>query len=514
MSNSTVFRLLSALCLAISLLLMTGGCAGPDEEQLRAERERKMHQQVEEANRFLDSGAVDEAILLLETARSEYPDQPTVLEALGFAYLSANQHDVAADLFSEICRIDRERGDIAMFAARAFRESGEIDSAIEHYRLYLRHYPEDDQAWRAMADLLLQQNRRRDALDALLEALKYSDGGPTAADCLQISSLFLSLGNPSQAASWLDRASQLPLDHATRAELKLQQFELALRNQQWQQAAEIMKELDADYRAEFEASPHFANRAPLEEWIADQVRIQNLRITPASEAGESIPPATGEEPAQSDTSDTGETIVAAVESTVGTEPSTPQETAFSKIPPDEPVIEPDPTPVVVIPPQPDPEPTSEPSRSGVIGEADRARDEGNYDRALSLYMRAIGMNDRDATPWLEISRIYRIRGFHEDAELTALEAIRRAPDDPEMTINYLEILEKAASPARQLSELRAARERFPTNPDVTYAVARGFERLENNPRNAVFLYREFLATAPADHPHRASAESALQRLRR
>lgn len=518
-------------CLAAGLLI-SGGCSGPDEEQRRAERERQMRLQLEEANQFLNTGAVDEAILLLEIARSEYPEQADVLEALGFAYLSANQHDLAADLFAESYRLDPARGGIAVFAARAFTESGETDAAVEHYAIYLGHYPGDAEAWRSKATLLLEQNRRRPALDALLEALRQSDAEPTAADCLQISSLFLALGNPSQAASWLDRAEDLPLDHSARAELKLQQFELALRNQQWQQAADIMNTLDADYPSEFEASPHYANRAPLEKWIADQIRVRDLRIAPAPTT-DPTPPDTGESPLPIPPA--GQEITVAASETEATEPTadttaitsadTPapapetivtleteaESIPFDKVPaegteiPDFAIVEADePLPPAVETPT---------ARPGLIGEADLARDAGNYERALGLYMRAIGQNDRDATPWLEISRIYRIRGLNNDAELTALEAIRRAPRDPEMTLNYLEILQDAASPSRQIQELNAARARFPNDPDITFTVAQGLERLDTSPRNALFLYREFLATAPADHPKRDDAQNALQRLR-
>lgn len=527
-------------CLACALLF-AGGCSGPDEEQLRAERERQMRLQLAEANEFLNAGAVDEAILLLEIARSEYPQQADVLEALGFAYLSANQHDLAADLFAETYRADPARGGIAVFAARAFSEAGETDAAIDHYAIYLESYPADSEVWRSMAALLLEQNRRRPALDALLEALRQNEAEPTAADCLQISSLFLALGNPSQAASWLDRAEDLPLDDAGRAELKLQQFELALRNQQWQQAAAIMRTLDEDYSAEFEASPHYANRAPLEEWIANQMRVQDLRINPAPALDPATMSPTPDEQellaAGTETAATAGTETAATTATepgvTATEPETPAATAsaaatlalaaeseepepestvFNKIPADEVEI---PEFAIVEAEEPLPPAVAEPppARPGLIGEADSARDDGNYERALGLYLRAIGQNDADATPWLEISRIYQIRGLHNDAELTALEAIRRAPRDPSMTLNYLEVLQDSASPTRRMQELSAARARFPNDPDITFAVARGYERLDSSPRNAAFLYQEFLAIAPADHPLREDAQAALQRLR-
>ncbi len=526
MIHLSAIRFFRLSCLA-ALLLIDVGCAGPDEDAIRAQREQQMRLELEEANNFLNEGAIDEAILLLEIARSEYPDQPDIVEALAFAYLSANQHDLAADLFAEVYQLDNSRTGITVFAARAYHEAGETDASIEHYSIYLKHHPADSPMWRNKATLLLEQNRRRPALDALLEALRNEESDPSAADCLQISKLFLSLGNPSQAHSWLERAEQLPLDTDQRFELKLQQFDLALRNQEWQRAANIMQVLDTDYPSQFEASPLFANRAPLEEWIANQMRVRELRITPeaatasdqpvadADADADPTPPAVAEAETEAEPATTEAEPVEATDVATTTEPADDamemEAATFTKIPDDEPDL-PAFTLAIAEDPLPTPEPTLS-ARPGLMGQADLARDRGNYDEALSLYLRAAGQNDRAAAPWLEISRIYRIRGQYEDAELTALEAMRRDPQNPALMLNYLEIVQSWANAGRRLRELNAARERFPHDPDITFVVARGLERLESSPRNAIFLYQEFLARAPANHPKRADAEAALQRLR-
>ncbi len=148
----------------------------------------------------------------------------------------------------------------------------------------------------------------------------------------------------------------------------------------------------------------------------------------------------------------------------------------------------------------------------LLTEAGQAEMDRNYKLAISDYWQILGSANNRADIWNLLSRAYLIDGQPKNAETTALEAIRLAPEEIAYTLDYLRVAQRSKEPADFLAELETAYDRFPRSPEITLSLARAYERISQNNTAARTLYSRFIEIAPG-HPLRAEAESALDRLR-
>jgi len=151
------------------------------------------------------------------------------------------------------------------------------------------------------------------------------------------------------------------------------------------------------------------------------------------------------------------------------------------------------------------------SVSDYVATAEEARSERAYDRAIRAYWQALGQANERADIWNDLSRVYLAANQPANAEATALEAMRLAPDNDRYALDYLRIVQRAKSRRELLEELQDARERFPGSPEIALSLARAQERVADNSEAARRLYREFLDMAPG-HPLAPEARKALERL--
>ncbi len=548
--KSKSVRKLAVLGLALATLFLNG-CGQSESERLEARREA-ITQGLDRANRLLFSGQTDQALDQLEALDQQYPNSPEVLEAMAFAYAKKPDHALAAFYFDTVVQLDPSRADLAMYAARSHGETGDTASAARAYQIYLQDSPEDAAAWRALAQALTSEHKSKAALDAWLQAIKLSGGKPDAADAASIGRLYLDLDNLPQARRLFEASLTAPAEGDSRARALLGLLEVDIREKQWAAAEKRIAQLDKVDPAALDNSPLAAARLELKSWREAQAELAKQQLVAATEkkkAEEAAALAQAEAVRKEGTSGTitidrtGETINLAGGSNTALPPDLDKSATLPGPPahreeervtatvaetgattPTNTGEEVAPTPLangstgttattttvtetvveVAAPPPVSPQSLRE--------RADLAYEAGNFAEAIRLYQAALAEEPDAAPVYYGLSRAYYESKQWPQAELYASEAKRLNPGDLRYTVNFLRAIQRTQSSERLMAEMIRAKERFPDSPDITLALARGYERLYNNRRNAIFLYQEFLTLAPA-HPQAEDIRRHLQTIR-
>ena len=183
-------------------------------------------------------------------------------------------------------------------------------------------------------------------------------------------------------------------------------------------------------------------------------------------------------------------------------------------------IEPAPTPIVEAFPtlEAEPAPVTLPSSSRpqtveeLMADAETATVDRDFKSAIRKYWTAISLANNRAEVWNLLSRAYLVDGQLNNAETTALEAVRLEPRQVAYTLDYLRVAQRSLPPEDFLAELETAYARFPVSPEITLSIARGHELISQDRSSARKLYLRFIDIAP-NHPLIPEAQNAVARLR-
>ena len=183
-------------------------------------------------------------------------------------------------------------------------------------------------------------------------------------------------------------------------------------------------------------------------------------------------------------------------------------------------IEPAPTPIVEAFPtlEAEPAPVTLPSSSRpqtveeLMADAEAATVDRDFKSAIRKYWTAISLANNRAEVWNLLSRAYLVDGQLNNAETTALEAVRLEPRQVAYTLDYLRVAQRSLPPEDFLAELETAYARFPVSPEITLSIARGHELISQDRSSARKLYLRFIDIAP-NHPLIPEAQNAVARLR-
>lgn len=488
------------LFLALATLFLSA--CGPSPEAREAAAQQAIAQGIQEANQNLDAGNVDAALARLEALEASYPNRPAIIEALAFAYARKADHPLAAFYFDTVFRLDPERSEMALYAARAHSESQDWDAAATAYQAYLSDNPRDDAAWRALARTETSANRHKPALDAWLESIRHSPTPPNAEDALAVGRLYLAVDNPTQARRWFTNTLEAQPPERIRAQALLGLLQIDLQEKQWADAEKRLAALDKAGPGVLDASPLAPARAELTQWREAQEELEKERLAAIARAEEErkrveeaarLADAEARRKQQAGTitiDRTGQTVPPRTDETSDNGEDTTQAPAQL---------------ADATPPPPPPEPT-------LAQRAQAAYDAGDYAEAITLYQNALADDPTAAPLYQGLSRAYFAQQSWPQAELYAAEAMRLQPDNLSYTLNYLRSIQRTQPRERLMDEMIRAKQRFPDSPDITLALARGYERIMNNRRNALFLYQEFLTIAPG-HPQAEDIRTHIQTLR-
>jgi tetratricopeptide (TPR) repeat protein len=154
--------------------------------------------------------------------------------------------------------------------------------------------------------------------------------------------------------------------------------------------------------------------------------------------------------------------------------------------------------------------TRPPSIEELMADAETATFDRDYKSAIRKYWAAISIANNRAEIWNLLSRAYLVDGQLNNADTSALEAVRLEPREVAYTLDYLRVAQRTKEPANFLAELETAYARFPSSPEITLSLARAHERISLQTQTARNLYLRFIDIAP-NHPLVPEARAAVLR---
>lgn len=276
------------LLLATLFLAACGGKEGPPDEAT-------IKQAVNAANELVYEGQAQLAINRLEELQQQAPTNPLVIEALAFAYAKLPDPGMAALYFDQAYQLAPDNASLALYAAQAHMDSGNPQGAADTYKKYLASNATDADAWKALARAHVDLNRKQDALNAFLESFRLSREQPTHEESALIGHLYHSVGNRAQAAKWYMQALRPGGAASDRLTAQLGLFDLALANQDWPRAIELMNQIEREFPGEIASGPYANARTELIRWQNAQNALSRTTIAQAIQPAGTMP--TGETPA-------------------------------------------------------------------------------------------------------------------------------------------------------------------------------------------------------------------------
>ena len=468
------------LCLGFILFLFFTGCTP---------RQAPIEERVAQAEELLNVGQISGAILILEQCQEEDANRVDVLEPLAFAYAANGDPMLAAMTFMRIAELAPRQPEYFIYAAESLVEAGDTTGAVAPYRRYLEARPKDRAVWVILAEMHRGAGRISESLEAYLAAEQVE---PRASQQVAIAELYLQSQNLVQAQAFYARALEGDSDFRDEALLGL--LETAVRAKRFSEADALLTQLDAEYPGRVDQSDLSGVRDQLAEWnrrreaakaalAALQERESALEAAPPEEL-EPVP--------------------------------TPQQagsTAAVETQPEGPVAEP---PVALAGDAPQGQAATVPAvlqparmpEATPLQRARQLREQGDSIAAIREYKQALVQNDNQPAVWAELSELYLETGQDRWAQATAKEAVRRAPEDAALALQFLRAAQRTMDPKQLVREMETAYRRFPDNPEVVLILGRVFADMGNT-RNARLLYEKFLDLAPAGHPERASVQMEL-----
>lgn len=557
--------------LAITCLAITTGCNKNKTEELdNTIVLQKIDAQITLANEHLDKGEPKTALSILEKLEHSHPEQSSILEALAFAHATQQDHELAAFYFDQVYRLDPAHAEACLFAADAYAQIEEWDQAIHNYEIYVQTYPKDPAVWKTMSGIYATLNRPHAALKAFQTYTRTKETPVSGEEALTLAKLSNQLGNTQQAESWYTAALQ---DDSIQEEALLGLLQINLSAQDWPAVQNIILMLDEVNPDALDSSSLSGVRSELERWrnavAAEEAEDQN-QTTLVSQSQEShtphqwiqqrqenkeqfakkwkrkqaFKPATTQQlpekiespepqeiaqlandPALNKVDPIDKTLKLVFNSIVshsnGTKLATDAvATADNPFIPDSIRGLPSPKPSITandikpLPAKIIPVEVKEPEPIDFFAEGQKLKTQGKYDDAIQEYWQAVALDDTPSHFWNELSETYMLNTQFEEAEMTALEALRRDPSNIQYALTYLRAAHKTKPTDVFLTELTKAEQRFPKSPEITLALARTYDGdpVQYNPRKAIGYYSKFIREFP-HHPKKAEAEVALQRLR-
>ena len=547
-NTKKVISILIPLTLAIF-----AGCSGPEEKRANS---------LNDAAQQRAAGDETAALATLETLAQAYPNDPEIIRKIGDIHHELGNTSEAAFYLSAAYSL--APGDVELLYQTYRAQENANQSAAAYDLLEALFAVEPDainaELWLRLGEFRAQAQQTQPALDAYLKGIDPENSTPAAETAVAIGTLFKQLDNLPQAERWLSIAANSDDPNALPALFGL--LEIHLRNKNWTAAETAITQLDQQFPGAVDASEWANARGELERWRSAQVAMQaELAKTKATkEAAAKLAASTSAEAAATDL-----TIIDADEATSGkaqiivdmeraeamaNTPALEAESASSAaaiifdpniaIEPAEPALTYDQqsegattdysvgtsdlndtiAPDVVITTSeaaleaaPAIRPTLTPrSLEQLLADAESASMEHDYKQAIQLYWQALGRANARADIWNQLSLAYRLDGQAKNAETTALEATRLAPQEIDYTLDYLRVIQRTKKPEDFLAELETAYDRFPRSPEIALSLARGYERISENNSSAIVLYERFIQLAP-NHPLRNEAEASITRLR-
>lgn len=489
-------------------------------------------QAIDQADAQMAEGDPAGAIATLEDAEQEFPAHPELIEALAFAYLETEDWALAAVFFEALIQQQPERPDLLLYAARALEAQDQSPQAAAKYQAYLEQRPDDAISRKQLVNLYLADGQLAEAWQQWRQVQQTQHPPPSYQEMLDFAKLGLRVRRHAEAAeAFQSLLNRHDLSPELRKAAHLGLLEARLRLRDWEAAWEAMQALDADFPNHLDQSNLAHVRSELDAWRMDHPLPEPItEVAPetpvATEPPEPVPPVEPEtpvaeaEPVTEVAVNNGpDSIVVNDQPYAGNRPSgsiyindqpyaPPAEEA-------EPLAEETTPAPAETPAEPSPEPdfsAREFAQQGLL-----AYQQERFAEAAQAYAAALGQDATQPAYAFGASRAYFALGQMEDAEITAEESVRleaalaeaeQRPAEAHYTHHYLRVIQKSRPSHRLLVELIKAQQAFPGDPLITLGLARAYDLIQRDSRQATRLYERFLQLAP-NHPEAANVRARL-----
>ena len=543
----------------ITISVWLAGCKSPEEKKAA---------QIKDALSLSEKGSNAEALKMLEELATQYPDDIVILKSIGLIYKADGDAGMAS-LFLEQAYLQSPDDNELLF--QTYQSLDAAKQPANHLLEKLaERAPEamTPELWTRLGQARQAANQVQPALDAFLKGVEPDKAKPAPESAAAIGQLFVKVGNLPQAESWLKMAADSDDPNALTALFDL--LEINLRQNNWADAEATIAQLDTQFPGAVEASQWQQARQELVRWRESQeemkatlakaqankkaietearaatVEIETSQVVKSDEdsggsetvitedkaqiiadmeAAEAMADAPAIEIAEEadDLIEDNKSIASDPSITLDTtDPKTTAEVDYSQVATvEETAVEQAPTPIVEAFPTSEAEPTtvtlptSSPPQTveELMADAETATLDRDFKSAIRKYWTAISIANNRAEVWNLLSRAYLVDGQLNNAETTALEAVRLEPRRVAYTLDYLRVAQRSLAPEDFLAELETAYARFPVSPEITLSIARGHELISQDRSAARNLYLRFIDIAP-NHPLIPQAQNAVARLR-
>ena len=543
----------------ITISVWLAGCKSPEEKKAA---------QIKDALSLSEKGSNAEALKMLEELATQYPDDIVILKSIGLIYKADGDAGMAS-LFLEQAYLQSPDDTELLFQTYQSLDAAKQPASHLLEKLAERA-PESmtPELWTRLGQARQAANQVQPALDAFLKGVEPDKAKPAPESAAAIGQLFVKVGNLPQAESWLKMAADSDDPNALTALFDL--LEINLRQNNWADAEATIAQLDTQFPGAVEASQWQQARQELVRWRESQeemkatlakaqankkaietdaraatVEIETSQVVKSDEDSGGSETVITEDKAQiiadmeaaeamadtpaieiaeeaDDLIEDNKSIASDPSITLDTtDPKTTAEVDYSQVATvEETAVEQAPTPIVEAFPTSEAEPTtvtpppSSPPQTveELMADAETATLDRDFKSAIRKYWTAISIANNRAEVWNLLSRAYLVDGQLNNAETTALEAVRLEPRRVAYTLDYLRVAQRSLAPEDFLAELETAYARFPVSPEITLSIARGHELISQDRSAARNLYLRFIDIAP-NHPLIPQAQNAVARLR-
>lgn len=511
------------------LLLLLVGCD---------RTEKRFQQALETAKSAYESGSYPVVISSLDPYLTVFPENLEIKTLVGLSHVRSGNPFEGAVLLERAYRSDPDLLHFAKEAGQAFQEVGASESAIEAYRLYLDIFSNDAQVKLSLAELILADGRRSEALGLMLEAEKEAPQSIRPVHSLTLGELFLNQGNPVQARRYFSRLEDSE-DFSVSVPAQLSLIRIDAGEANWPAVEKRIAKMDAQLPGSFDSSDLAPLRQQLDSWNAAKAAMEAERLKQEEAAAlaqaeleaqalaqAQIP----EDPEPTDTSTEdpeptpSDDAVAAVadpeapttQETVDPETVDNETTEIASTDVSDSEVQNDTTGLSdaellatnfspageenseTIPDAPSPEVTELTPFQLAMARGNAALEIEDPESAIDAFYDAQSYEPENADVWQRLADAYQIQNEGRKAEIALLEAMRHAPDDVQLRIRFLRFVQTLGDPAKLMRAIQEAKERFPDDAQITLLLARAYERIEQNDRIARFYYNQFLQLAPND----------------
>ena len=543
----------------ITISVWLAGCKSPEEKKAA---------QIKDALSLSEKGSNAEALKMLEELATQYPDDIVILKSIGLIYKTDGDAGMAS-LFLEQAYL-QSPDDTELL----FQTYQSLDAAKQPANHLLEKLAErapeamTPELWTRLGQARQAANQVQPALDAFLKGVEPDKAKPAPESAAAIGQLFVKVGNLPQAESWLKMAADSDDPNALTALFDL--LEINLRQNNWADAEATIAQLDTQFPGAVEASQWQQARQELVRWRESQEEMKatlakaqaNKKAIETEARAATVEIETSQVVKSDEDSGGSETVITEDKAQIiadmeaaeamadapaieiaeeadyliednksiasdpsitldTTDPKTTAEVDYSQVATvEETAVEQAPTPIVEAFPTSEAEPTtvtpppSSPPQTveELMADAETATLDRDFKSAIRKYWTAISIANNRAEVWNLLSRAYLVDGQLNNAETTALEAVRLEPRRVAYTLDYLRVAQRSLAPEDFLAELETAYARFPVSPEITLSIARGHELISQDRSAARNLYLRFIDIAP-NHPLIPQAQNAVARLR-